>query len=500
LTLRVGIGAGVLSGLLLALSAPSFGVGWLAWIALVPAAAITLTAPQSRAGRLAMPVAYAVYLELLLVPALPFGLAEGQFADVPVPVMVGDSPVLVVALVAVPLAGGLLYALRFGHAPVGWRPAGLWLVLVPALSWTALDLVRVKLDPGGLWGPLFLSQHDLPTASASALAGPLLLTLAIVAFNYTLALGAVRLRVEGASPPARASAAAALFLAAAVAGVMVALDSEEGGRRLTVAAVQPGYDLADEERPEVRYHRPGTYHLSALDTIEDLGILTRQAARRGARVVVWPEASLYVDPHEEPAVRRALALQAARSGATLVVPYFARTRRQAAAVTVSPEGSISAGHPKQRPMWFLGEDGGNKSAPEPLATANGAVGTLLGVDNQDPGLGRLLSVRGADLLASSTHDWRQLAEQQRAFARVQAAASRVPVVRADWRYGSAVYDTDGEPVADAGTALRRTAVVGEVRIAGPGTGYREVGDVVGWFALAATALLLVSFVPGMIRR
>ena len=83
--------AAAASALLLWTSSPAVGVGWLAWIALVPALAVALHDPATRSARLTVPLAYALYLELLLVPALPFGLARDQWADDPVlPVMVGD--------------------------------------------------------------------------------------------------------------------------------------------------------------------------------------------------------------------------------------------------------------------------------------------------------------------------------------------------------------------------------------------------------------------------
>src|SRR5919108_6404362 len=112
--LRIAIAAGCVSGVLLAASAPAGVSGWLAWVALGPAAAIALGRRGSRAGRLAVPLAYGIYLELLLIRALPFGIAAGQWGDPP-PVMVGDSPVLFVALFAVPAFAGLLYAIRFGE-------------------------------------------------------------------------------------------------------------------------------------------------------------------------------------------------------------------------------------------------------------------------------------------------------------------------------------------------------------------------------------------------
>jgi hypothetical protein len=89
------------------------------------------------------------------------------------------------------------------------------------------------LDPGGLWGTLFPSQAGEPPAAVAGLGGPWLLTLAIVAVNYGIALALVRRAVRYALAPALAT------LALIVAGNALAPDPEEGGP-LRVAAIQPG--------------------------------------------------------------------------------------------------------------------------------------------------------------------------------------------------------------------------------------------------------------------
>ena len=125
--IRTAVAAALLSALLLWMSAPPIAAGWLAWVALVPAAVVVLRASATNAGRLAVPLAYAIYLELLLVPALPFGLADGQWGDPAIPVLIGGSPVLGVALVAIPLVGvgtvGDPLRRALGRVPVS-GPAG----------------------------------------------------------------------------------------------------------------------------------------------------------------------------------------------------------------------------------------------------------------------------------------------------------------------------------------------------------------------------------------
>jgi apolipoprotein N-acyltransferase len=493
------IGAAAVSAILLWIASPAVGAGLVAWVALVPVAAVVLGSAGTFAARLSVPLAYALYLELLLVPALPFGLAEGQWGDAAIPVMVGDSPVVPVALIAIPVFGLLLYLMRFGEPwgadLLGPRLSSVATVVVPAAAWVGLDLVRVKLDPGGAWGPLFLTQADTPASELAALAGPWLVTLAIVACNYGVALAIVRRRPAAALAPA-AAVAAALLVAPAIDGDV------DDHAPITVAAVQPGYDTAeDEDEPRLlRYWDEGTFNLAARDLIRDLGGMTRRAARDGAELVVWPEAVTFVDLLDRRGARIRLSEVARSAGVPIVAPYFDHGTRSGAAIVAAPGGSVRGPRPKQRPMWFLGEEGDGAPAPQPIAAAGTNVGTLLGIDVQDPNLAGSLAAEDAGLIASSTHDWRQLATQHRALASLDAVAAGVPIVKADWRHGSAIYDREGERLADAGEDRGRTVVVAEVSPGAP-TPYAHAGDVVGWasLAIAITAWLAAS-VPRIATR
>ena len=480
--LRVAAAA-LTSALALWVASPAVGWGWVAWAALVPVALVTLRLPERRLGRLVVPLSYALYLELLLVPALPFGIADGQWGNPVLPIMVADSPVVFVALVGVPLAGLALYAVRF-PTPFAARSA-LAAVSLPAAVWTALDSLRAKLDPSGLWGPLFLTQDDTAPGGLAVLAGPWLLTFAIVAVNWTLALLLVRGR---AAFPAVGAVAAALAVALAASAAL----RPGHGAPITLAVVQPGYDTAEYDRPVLRNLRPQTRDVerASLDLIGDVASLTREAAVRGARIVVWPEATIWVDPHVNDDVGGELAGLARETRSALVVPFFLRDEKHGATAVVTPEGTVLVPQPKQRPMWFLGERGENRIAPRPAELDAGRIGTLLGIDNADPGVPRALAAAGAEVLASSTHDWRELAPYQRSLSRLHARATGLPLARADWRYGSALYDGDGAERASAGAEKRRAVLVGEVSLGTSRTPYARIGDVLAWvFVVGALGLV-----------
>lgn len=484
--------AALASAAMLWLASPAAGIGWLAWVALVPVAVVVLAAPGTRATRLAVPLAYAVHLELLMVPAFPFGLAEGQWGDPALPVLIGDSPVIAIALVGIPLVGALLYLIRFGEpwgaSQLPLRGAAVAAVAIPALAWTALDFARASADPAALWGPLFLSQADQPAGALATLAGPWLVTLAIVAVNYGIAAALVNRRGWLALVPIVA------VIALVLAGR--AVEREHGGApSLTVAAVQPGYDTAEGGRPELRFFRRGTFHLAALDLVDDLGELTREASAAGARLVVWPEASLYVDPRSEPDVRRSIARLVEETGAAIVIPFF-RPRPIGAgevlAATPAPGGArFTATRPKHRPLWFIGEDRA-EGEPGPIALDGQRIGTLLGTDTQDARHAAALVADGAVLLASATHDWRQSSEPARAYAQLAARAAGAPLVRADWRHGSAIYAASGRVAAAAGTQRERLTLVADVGLAAGRAPYARIGDALGWAAVVAAVAALAA--------
>jgi predicted amidohydrolase len=214
--------------------------------------------------------------------------------------------------------------------------------------------------------------------------------------------------------------------------------------------------------------------------------------------VVWPEAAIWVDPATGQ-VGSELRRLARESGTAIVVPYFLRERRQGQTTVVLPDGTFTATQAKQRPMWFLGENGDNRAAPEPVSVAGIRTGTMLGVDNQGPRVARALAGERAELLVSATHDWEQLAGPQRAFAAVNAAATGTPLVRADWRYGSAIYSPEGERVASADGGLERTVLVASVTLGEGSTPYAVIGDLLGWLLLALTCAVGVVAIAGNFR-
>jgi apolipoprotein N-acyltransferase len=483
---RRALAAVAATGLGLWLASPSVGIGWLAWVAIVPVATIALREPEERpvGARLVVPAAYLLWLELALIPDLPPGIAEDQWGDPVIP-LIADTPAPFVAVLVLPALALVLALIGFGLPWAAHRlPAkldALAAVAIPALAWTALEVVEVRTLPGGWWATVAAGQATTPGARLATLGGLYLVTLAIVAVNYAIALAIVRRsRV--------AAAGAALLVAVVVAATALAPVTTVGDAdpTLVVAAVQPGYDTA-EDVPATRAFTRRHYVRAAHEIAEDLEPLTREAAAAGARLIVWPEATIWVDP-ATPSVRERLTELAADTRATIVISVFRPGPATSSVLVVRPDGTLSDPVPKQRPMWYLGERGQDAGPARSIVAAGTRIGTMPGVDNEDPAVARALVADGARVLVAVTHDWEQLAVQQRAFASLHALATGVPLVRSDWRFGSGIWAADGTRLAGETVSRERTALTATVSRGRP-TPYVAIGDLVGDVALIAMFLL-----------
>ncbi|WP_242394875.1 apolipoprotein N-acyltransferase [Anaeromyxobacter oryzisoli] len=190
----------------------------------------------------------------------------------------------------------LYMAVHWGAAfAVSWRIRDrlgwpLWTHL--PLVWVAFELSRNYLASGFPWANLGYTQaRTLPVAQLAAAAGPYGIAALVVLVNAVLA-EAVAARREGRPAPIRALAATGALVAAVVAGGALHLRAVRATMAsafsLRVGVVQPNVDQSVKN--EARDNRD--YILARLVPP------TLEAERRGADLVVWPEAAypLYVPP------------------------------------------------------------------------------------------------------------------------------------------------------------------------------------------------------------
>jgi predicted amidohydrolase len=230
-----------------------------------------------------------------------------------------------------------------------------------------------------------------------------------------------------------------------------------------------------------------------------------KVAAQDAQLVVWPEASGWVDPLSPTgqALARQVAGVAARSDTTIVWPYFIRLdndRTRNEAVLVYPNGRLSAPTTKAHPVWVIGE----RSITEglhPVYTVDGvAVGLALGPDGSYTDALARLARDGAQVVAVPTHDWAAYAGTQLAHLRVRAAEHRLAIVKADWRYGSAIVSPDGSIVEATPLATQlETMLVADVAVTTPGSPYSVSGDWLGVVSLVvAVGAVAAAVVTGRV--
>ena len=488
--------AAIASGALVAASFPPLSwtvLGFVAWVPLM----LALHAPgrSNAAARVLAGLGGGVLFGLLALSIDPPEVITG-------PAWVGVSAAVAVAF---GLAGGLLavpvLTPRLHAALRGWG-----IVWLPAMVWAGIEYLRLVTTAGHQWGMTATAQIDVaPLRAYLPLAGMWPMPIIVMATNG--AIVALILAARGRWEWSRAAlgwSVGAVAAAWILGGILALLPPPEATGTLRAAVVQPGEHVPDHAltRPLIvrRQYAELTQVITALHAPPTV-------AAQGAQLVVWPEASGWVDPLTPTgqALAQQVAEVAARSGATIVWPYFIRIdsdRTRNEAVLIDPDRRISAPSTKAHPVWVIGERSVTAGL-HPVHTVDGvAVGLALGPDGSYTDALARLARDGAQVVAVATHDWAAYAGTQLAHLRVRAAEHRLAIVKADWRYGSAIVAPDGAIVAATPVATQlETMLAADVWVTTPGTPYSVSGDWLGVVSLVvAIAAVAASVVTGRVGR
>ena len=262
----------MLSGLLMMLSFPPHGIGFLAWVSLVPLMIACSGAPRRRAAFLGW-LAGAVFF----VGSL-YWLRHVTWAGY-------LSLAFYSALYFVPFA--LLVALR----PGGWstlaRAKNVGWMLAAAAVWAASEYLRATLFTGFPWNLLGVSQHNQTSLiQVAEFGGVYLLSFLVVFVNGAVTSTAMQyvsgLRRAGYQMHIEFMTAMFVLALASSYGLRVLLQRDEPTEPIHAALIQPNipevgnWELAD---PELIYER--------LDKLTDLAVRTPDLD-----LVIWPETAL----------------------------------------------------------------------------------------------------------------------------------------------------------------------------------------------------------------
>ena len=489
----------LVSGALLALSFPRYGHPAFSWIALTP----LLVAVGQRAPRI--PASRAWWLGLGTGAVYFAGTVYwtsgvmAQYGGFSLGLAAAIAGLLVAFLALFPALFAAVLALLVGRL----GPAALW--LAPAV-WVATELGRTLLFGGFPWALLGYAQTSvLPVAQLASLTGVYGLSALIVLVSTALAYAALHPR-RGAW--LAAGATGLVVVAVVVWGVARLADGRltRAGEALTVGLIQGNvpqdqkWDPSYEDEILFRYLR-----------------LTRQAADRGARAVLWPESSTPFYFEESP---RADAIRqlARERGLWLLLGSDELSRHDRrisynSAFMVRPDGATAAVYRKVRLVPFgeyvpfrrllffaapLVESIGDFApgeAPVTLPIDGHAVSTAICYEIVYPALIRDGVLMGSSLLTTITNDaWfgRSSAPYQHfEMAAMRAIEQGRYLARAANTGISGIVDPYGRVLTASGLFVEQV-LVGDVRLIDERTVYARIGNAVAWACALATLLAVAA--------
>jgi len=448
-----------LSGILLALTLEPFQWKWLVWVGLVPLL-WALGNTSFLKGFFLGVITGAVYFSALLswIPYYNLGI-------------------FFLALPCTLLFSGLfagLTAFVYGRLPYPLIRA-----LAPALLWTGLEYIYGLTPLGSAAFHLEVIQN-LPLLQIISLSGCAPIIFAFLLINALLA-SCVRERKK-------LSFALLIFT---VAGIVVVWNF--GRARLTneypgtfkAACIQPNFPISDAWRQSHQDEIFETYRVMALE-----------AARQGARLIVFPQYALPADVYHapEPISKIAQACQAYLVLGTYV-ENKERNGKYNIALVFSPDGKIIGEYRAVRPPPFrrIGQIRGTQYSV--IETPLARLGILLCYDDVEPKVARELVRNGAQLLIELSNNGHfgksKLLSLHFTKDILRAAETRRFVLRSATTGISAAMDPRGRVLART-QKEKRQMIFAEVSPLNSQTFFVKHGDIFTPLAALAAGLMLVA--------
>ena len=495
----------LISGTLLALSFPRYGHPALAWIALTPLivalfdpARARLPFDRQRAFLLGF-LAGAVYFGGTIYWT---GTTVRQFGGLSWPIAVIVAGLLVAYLALFPA----LFAMFLGW--VGSRIGRRAILLAPA-AWVTTELGRTYFWSGFPWLLLGYSQTTvLPVAQAASVVGVFGLSAIVALVSAVLAYFVLSRSL--------ASVGAVGVVAAMIVGIAVWGNHRlstgallQQGRSARVALVQ-GNIPQDEKWDERKAN-------SILNTYLTM---TREAARGGASLVIWPESSTPFLYEDDPFGGQSVRQVVRETGIELLLgsdqlEHSAPPKYYNAAYLVRPDGSTAGVYrkmhlvpfgefvPLKQLLFFVGPLVEQVGGFEPgqsmvmLPSRLGKISTAICYEIVYPGLVREAVLEGSELLTTITNDawygYSSAPYQHFLQASMRAIEQGRYLARSANTGISGIVDPYGRVVAQS-RIFERTTLVGDIRMIGTRTVYGRIGDAFAYAcALVTLAALALAF-------
>jgi len=492
-----------LSGLLLTFCFPKFGQPYVAWFALLPL--LFLAATHTPRACFTLGWIAGVCHGLSLLYWITF--VVNHYGHLPLPVSMGVCCLLVAYLAIFP---GL-----FG-AGLSWlRQRGLpWLLFAPFL-WVALDLAKGRLFTGFPWENLGYSQYRWPSFIQIAdLAGVSGISFILILSNCLLFL----LLLDR-----RAKVFARLLSLLILVGLVLTVYGY-GRWRLTTLETNssPSFKIALVQGNIAQDTKWDPAFQQA--TLRKYLRLTREAAKEGPDLIVWPETATPFFFQADSKNSEALVQEVAKLKKPLLFgsPAYRQKEDQLRlynrAYLLDNLGQVAGYYDKihlvpfgeyvpfKRLLFFVNKlvQAAGDFAPGDRAVVldlpPAQVGVLICYEGIFPELSRNLVGTGANLLINITNDaWygRSSAPYQHlSMAVIRTVENRVPMARCANTGISAFIDSRGRIHQPTGL-FEEATIVGTVKLGHGKTIYRRYGHWFAWSCLGVTAL---AFGLGLPRK
>ena len=487
----------ILSGVLLALSFPRFGHPAFAWIALVPLL-ITLSRgqPPLRAFYLGLTSGLLYFIGTIYWT----GTVVRQFGGLAMPVALLAMLLLATYLALYPALTALITARLVRRAGTGA------LLLMPA-AWVTTEFARGYLFGGFPWVPLGNSQVTvLPVAQLASVLGVYGLSALVAFVNAALACAVL---FRGRSRMLVIAATVVLLGGVGGWGAWRVADGTltREGAPLRVGLIQGNIAQTDKWNPR-EARRIFTTYIA----------MTRDAVKRGAEFVIWPESStpfMFEEDDIGEESLRGLARevrvpilfgsdQVDRSGETL--------RLYNAAFLVTPTGETAAVYrkmhlvpfgeyiPGKQLLYFVSPlvermaEFAPGAAMVVLPVGEHRINTAICYEVVYPSLIREAVANGSQLLTTITNDaWYGQSSapyQHFALASMRAIEEGRYLARAANTGISGVVDPYGR-VVQRSAIFEQAGIVETVRLLTRRTIYSRIGDTIAYLSIALTVVALL---------
>jgi apolipoprotein N-acyltransferase len=486
----LALGLSALSGALIGLSMPQYGLGFLAWVGLVPLFLIM----EGRHIKIRDKLAY------------PFGLVWGIMTHSWFPEIM--TPWLgYLLMIGVGFFYGLLISLARNLAQRSGPFPGL---LILATAWTAVEWLRYAAPITGEWWFALLANSQWmcpPSLQIASLTGWPGVSFLLILANGSLAMLIVRLIRKSGSVWGFITGLVIVGLVVGW-GALALMPPPEKGFKIAATVDVVNHDPDIQSKGEFEQSESG-YLANTLEMSRAIfqinAELTRETASRTPAFVVWPE-NEFTDP-DDPAVMDSVKALAREMNAYIVADVVWRSSGKMfdTAIMIDPKGEEAGRRAKVHLTG--GEAGvGFSAGPrtfEVFDTPHGKVGLGVCFDYHFSDIVRGLARNGADLMLMPTDDdfngSMMFPPLHASDLVLRAVEHRVAFANGSVTGMALVVDPFGRITARSGMN-KRAVVVGETFTVSERTIYTAYGDWFGWLLTLITAGLILWALVGYLKK